>query len=1010
MSFRLKTILGIASIETLLLLALVFSSLHDLRQSNQQALQRHASSALALLVTTSSDAVLSTDVARLSQLVGNFMQNDGVVYVRISDQQHILASAGDIRSREAFGNSDQNLEMVNDGVFDTAAPIVVAGENYGRVELGLSAAWIQDVLYQARRKVVGLAILEVTLVALFSWLLGSYLTRQLADLERAANRVAQGDQSPKLPIKGRDELAQVAKAFNAMSQRIESTYHELEQALTEAYRRGEWLHAVVDSELDGLVAIDSKGTINLFNRAAERIFGYRAEEVVGSNISQLMPEPYRSQHDQYIANYLQTGIKRVIGSGREVQGRRKDGTVFPMDLSITELRSASEQGFIGLVRDITVRKRLDEQLRISENMKKTMLESSLDGIVTIDDRGRIFEFNQAACLIFGYERDEVLGENMHTLLMPERFRDAHRKGMARYLETGEPRILNKRLELSALNRQGEEFPIELSISPIHLGEQIFFTAFIRDITESKQAEEALRQGRIQAEQASQVKSHFVATMSHEIRTPLNAILGTHELLHETVLNDTQKNYLKLANDAGNTLLALINDILDFSKIEAGKLELENVVFNPFKLIDEVLQLVNVKAQEKHLHLHYHIASDVLPIVYGDPWRLRQVLLNLLTNAVKFTPNGSVGLHLNQQPAEEGHGVLLFEVLDTGIGIADEAQPLLFDAFTQADPSDTRKFGGSGLGLAISKRLVELWGGRIGVRSQHGEGSRFWFSFGAYANSAQIRLNDETTFSEQANTGLAKCAKILLVEDSPTNQTVLSAMLRNAGHSVDIAECGSAALAQVQQNEYHLILMDVSMPDMDGMETTRRLRRMGAALADVPIVAMTAHAVKGYREQCLAAGMDDYVTKPISRTRLLDLVEHWAQCPGSPIPGNEDDDGHVTYRAEPDLLDDSVLAQLADDAGLFDITPLLQIFIKELSMRSASVSAAAESQNLSCLGNEVHALKSTAATFGAKPLQALAVQIDLCCKQGDSSQAFLLAERLLPCMQATRAALIALCRG
>ncbi|MCX7098871.1 MAG: PAS domain S-box protein [Methylococcales bacterium] len=1008
MSFRLKTILGIAFIEAMLLLALVIISLAYLRDSNELELQRRATMAATLFATATNDAVLSTDLARLEQLSIDFLKNPGVVYVRIFDKERLLVEEGFTQSvlKRPF-HADSTLDLVDDGIYDTFTTIQAAGQNFGRIELGLSIDSIQALIDEARRLTVGLAALEMVLVALFSWLLGNYLTRQLADLEAASNRIAQGDFSPQLAVRGKDELARVAHAFNSMSERMGKLYRNLQRVLAEAKQRGERLQAVVDSGLDGLIAIDRTGSITLFSRAAEQIFGYQSKEVTGRNVKMLMPEPYRSNHDLYLQNYFATGQQHIIGISREVQGQRKNGEIFAMDLSISELHSAEQPGFLGLVRDITERKKIDEQLQASANMKKAMLESSLDAIITIDKRSRIYEFNQSASATFGYQLEEVKGKSMVELLMPERYRVLHNQGLEHYMQTGEAAVFGRRFEISALRRTGEEFPIELAITPIQHEGDLYFTAFLRDISETKAAETALRQGREQAEHASIIKSQFLAMMSHEIRTPLNAILGTQELLAETDLDEIQKNHLKLGMDAGGSLLNLINDILDLTKVEAGKLELEHFVFDAVKVVNEVLQLVEAKAQEKNLLLISVVPPDISPWISGDPWRLRQVLLNLLTNAIKFTPNGMITVKLSQQPATATDGALLFEVTDTGIGIAEEVQPRLFELFIQADPSDTRKYGGSGLGLAISKRLVELCGGHMGLDSRIGIGSRFWFSFGDAAHQPMEVPSGRSIQGNPVRTPVP--AKILLVEDSLTNQAVLSALLRSGGHLVDVADSGGAAILKVQENHYDIIFMDVSMPDMDGMEATRCIRQLGGEASTVPIIAMTAHAVKGYKELCMAAGMNDYATKPIRKRDLLALVDEWRSdvCAEPELdPVSSTEAGLPVENSL--LLDEDVLLQMAKDSGMEDVSELLGIFMAELQIRMAAITSAVALQDLSALGREAHTLKSGAATFGAWPLHTLSVELDKYCKQGDLDAASDVSVRLVACGRATLAAIAEHC--
>lgn len=1119
MSFRFKTILGIASIEAVLLLTLLFNSLAYLRESNRDELRRRAETSAKLFATAARDAVLSTDLARLQELVQDFLKSSSILFVRVVDRDRVLAQGGDGAALARPFVEDKDIAEVDDGVLDTVAIIRVGGETYGRVELGLSVAAIEAIVTEARGRIVALASLEIGLVALFSWLLGSYLTRQLRDLEEASLAVAEGDFNLHLPVRGKDELARMAQAFNTMSASIGNAHLQWQRALEEAERRGEQLQAVVDAELDGIVAIDRHGVITLFSRAAENIFGYSAGDVMGRNISMLMPEPHRSKHDDYLRNYLETGQRHIIGIGREVVGQREDGSLFPLELSVTELFSSQGQGYIGLVRDlterkqleeqsrhdeiryrsllktatdgihildgqgnlleasdsfyrmlgypsgtslnvadwdaqwnreellafipvlmqsyqvfetrhkrsdggiidvevaaqgvhigdepllfassrdITQRKRVEEQLRASERMKSSMLESSLDAIVTIDSDGLIREFNQAAVAIFGYTRDEAMGKSLDELLLPERYRQAHRNGMRHFLASGEGPVLGIRFEITALRKRGEEFPVELAITPISQGTTYFFTAFLRDITERKQTEKALLLASEQAEQASHAKSQFLAVMSHEMRTPLNALLGIQELLADTALDEKQRQYLRMAQEAGGALTLLIGDILDLTKIEAGKLEVERLPMKPADVLAEVMGLLRKQADEKGLTLTSHLAPDVPPVVVGDPARLRQVLFNLVGNAVKFTARGGVAVRVSRSK-EPACGMLQFDVSDTGIGIAEEVRPRLFNLFMQADPSDTRKYGGSGLGLAISKRLVDLWGGRMGLRSQLGAGSRFWFTFGVPADDMEPAAVPGIE-AENASS-LVVQASVLLVEDSPLNQVVISTMLRQGGYVVDVADCGAAAIDAMKGKRYDLVFMDVSMPGMDGMEATRRIRRLGGAASTVPIVAMTAHAVQGYREQCLEAGMNDYATKPIRKQDLMAMAAKWVGVVASPSIAKEAVSPLDSKQFE--LVDGGVIRQVASDAGLEDVAGLVRIFMEELMQRRDAIVRALAEDDMATLHHEGHSLKSAAGTFGALPLQTLAVEVDACCKRGDLGAAKSAAKKLLTCADATLAEL------
>ena len=711
--------------------------------------------------------------------------------------------------------------------------------------------------------------------------LRAYVLAPIGAITAAARRRQQGERDAHPPVLADDELGELASAIRAAS-----------VATDEAVRRLEYQVFALDQS--AIVSVtDATGRIVDVNDGFCALSGYSRAELVGRTHAVV-----RSGHH---GEDFYSGLWATIKAGRvwrgEICNRAKDGSLYWVSSTIIPSLDAegSVERFTGAYHDITARVREEEFARASELRTRLVVDSALDAVISMDDAGIITAWNAQAERTFGWTAREAIGCRLSDLIVPEPFRRAHERGLANFRRTREGAVLGQRIEITALRRNGEEFPVELAITALPAADGHFFSAFVRDISERKRAEAELVKAKEAAQQANRAKSDFLATMSHEIRTPMNGVLGFADLLLDSPLDPHQREHAETIRQSGLSLLSLINDILDFSKIEAGRLEIEHVPFDARHAASEAVALMMVRARERGLSLVFDWPDTLPHGLVGDPTRFRQVLLNLVGNAIKFTETGTVGVRAVAAAGDR----LLVSVTDRGIGIPQDKIGALFRKFSQADSSTTRRFGGSGLGLAICKQLVGLMDGEIGVESTLGEGSRFWFTLPMPAQPLQIPAliaavplpspapapaavpGTAATAAERADAPHAG-VRVLVAEDQPVNQTLAVKVLQRAGCIVDVANNGLEACEMVGLHRYDLVFMDCHMPVRDGFEATVAIRAWEHAMryedpsrGRVPIVALTASALKADMDRCYASGMDDFISKPFRPDQLKAALARWA---------------------------------------------------------------------------------------------------------------------------------------
>ena len=627
----------------------------------------------------------------------------------------------------------------------------------------------------------------------------------------------------------------------------------------------QFFRSVLELAPDGLMVADRDGVIRLANAQCMKLFGCAREELVGRKVEELVPDEVREGHAALRRAFHATPEARAMAAGRRLHARRRDGTVFPAEIGLSPLpadETEREQVAVS-IRDITERVRSEAALIESERKTRRILETTSEGFWLIDTATRTVEVNEAMCEILGRRREDVVGRSILDFVDEENAR-VFEENVARRArgETGS-------YEVSLLRPDGSLVPCQVHATPLtgDQGEKIGSFGMFSDITERKRAEAELKAAKETAEEATRAKSEFLANMSHEIRTPMNAIIGLSHLALRTHMTAKQRDYIGKVHNAGTSLLGVINDILDFSKIEAGKLEIETTAFRLDEVISSVTTLTAQKAHEKGLEFLAHVSPEVPEHLLGDPLRLGQILTNFVNNAVKFTQTGEIRLNIGLLERTGEKAKLEFSVRDTGIGMTKEQSAKLFQPFTQADTSTTRKHGGTGLGLTICRKLVELMGGQIRLESEAGVGSTFTFTIWLGVGEAK---GTGRTVPRRFD-----ALRILVVDDNAAAREILVESLATLSEHVDAVSSGPEAIAAIRERDadapYDIVFMDWKMPGMDGLQATRAIKGDERLHRQPAVVIVTAFGREEVREEAEQLHVDGFLLKPVTKSMLVDTM-------------------------------------------------------------------------------------------------------------------------------------------
>jgi PAS domain S-box-containing protein len=649
----------------------------------------------------------------------------------------------------------------------------------------------------------------------------------------------------------------------------------------QALRENEEKYRLLVNNAGESIIVTQDGLLKFVNPAGLSLLGVYSDQG-------LIDRPFHEfihpdDRKMVVANYRRRIAGKTALPRYAFRVAARNGIVKWVEINAALIEWQGRPATLNFLTDITERMIVEEARRESEKRFRAVFETAIDSIFIKDAGLRYIQVNAAMERLFGLPSSEIIGKTDDDLFGKEA--GEHVREMDLRVLAGET---IEEEHTKPVNGVSHTFHVIKSPLRESDGEITGLCGIARDITERKHAEEELKMTRDAAEDAARAKSEFLANMSHEIRTPLNGVIGMIGLLLDMDLNAEQLEYAKIARFSGEILLSLINDILDFSKIEARKLQLEMLDFDLHSMLDDTTNLLAIWAHEKGLELSCLVGPGVPSLLRGDPVRLRQILVNLGGNAVKFTAQGKIVIRADLESQDEHNATICFSVIDTGIGIPANLQDNLFTPFMQVDGSITRKYGGTGLGLAISRQLAELMGGKISLESKVGKGSTFWFTIvfekqparpGSTEGLVKIESKrdiDRFVTGPIISESAKRKIRILVAEDNPVNQKVAQAMIRKMGLQADIVANGLEAVNALQTVPYDLLLMDCQMPEMDGFKATVKIRQRGSMALNpcIPIIAMTALAMQGDREKCIQAGMNDFIAKPVQQRELAEKLTRW----------------------------------------------------------------------------------------------------------------------------------------